>query len=184
MSRREKYKKICVICGKSFECPPSRNIVTCSPECRVEYSRRNHTGFKYSEESKAKIRKARLEHERNKEMQAAATKAAQQSPKAGKFIENVHAIDWHLVSPDGVHYQFHSLRNWLRENGKKFFDVDPDTKQFDNVISGLSRVKKSVMGTLPPGQRPGYRHKGWTVIPTEQDINNKINKSFKHNHTL
>lgn len=117
------------------------------------------------------MRKARLEHERNKEIQAAATKAAQRSPKAGKFIENIHAIDWHLVSPDGKHYKFRSLRNWLREHGKRFFGVDPDTRQFNNVVYGLARVKKSMMGTLPPGQRPGYSYKGWQVIPIDDDTN-------------
>ena len=114
--------------------------------------------------------KVRLANEQCKEMQKAATEAAKKSPKSGRFESNVSAIDWHLVSPDGIHYQFHSLRNWLRENGKKFFDVEPDTRQFENVIYGLSRVKKSMMGTLPPGQRPGYTHKGWRVIPTDDDI--------------
>ena len=77
--------------------------------------------------------------------------------------------EWHLVSPDGIHYRFRSLRNWLRENGRELFGVEDDTRQFNNVISGLSRVKKSVLGTLPPGQRPGYTYKGWRVIPVEKD---------------
>ena len=164
-----KNKKKCVICGKEFECSPSRNIVTCSPECRAEYSRRNHKGIKYSQESRDKMSRIRLENERCKEIQEKATKAAQNSPKSGKFAENVHAIDWHLVSPDGVHYEFHSLRNWLRENGEDFFGIKENTRQFENVISGLSRVKKSMLGTLPTGQRPGYSYKGWSVIPTEYD---------------
>ena len=116
--------------------------------------------------------KTRLANPRYKEIQEAATKAAQKSQKAGRFEQNVHAIDWHLVSPDGVHYQFHSLRNWLRQYGKQLFNVDPDTRQFNNVIYGLSRVKKSMLGTLPPGQRPGYTYKGWQVIPTNDDKNN------------
>lgn len=163
-------EKKCIICGKEFRCRPSRNIVTCSPECRAEYSRRNHTGVKYSQESRDKMRESRLKNPRNKELQEAATKAAQNSKKAGRFEENVHAIDWHLVSPDGKHYRFHSLHNWLRNYGKMFFGVNPDTRQFENVIYGLSRAKKSVMGTLPPGQRPGYTYKGWQVIPTNDDI--------------
>lgn len=161
--------KKCVICGRAFDCSPSRNIVTCGPECRAEYSRRNHTGLKYSKASRDRMSKSRLENPRCKELQEAATKAAKSSPKSGRFEQNVHAIDWHLVSPDGTHYHFHSLRNWLRENGKHLFGVDPDTRQFNNVIYGLSRAKKSVLGTLPPGQRPGYTYKGWKVIPTKDD---------------
>jgi hypothetical protein len=26
------------------------------------------------------------------------------------------------------------------------------------------------MGQLPPDQRPGYTYKGWTVVPTGDDI--------------
>lgn len=47
--------KKCVICGRPFECRPSRNIVTCSQECHAEYSRRNHIGFKYSQAGGGKI---------------------------------------------------------------------------------------------------------------------------------
>lgn len=167
--------KKCVICGRPFECRPSRNIVTCSPECRAEYSRRNHIGLKYSQESRDKMSKSRLANPRCMELQKKATSAAQISPRSGRFEENIHAIDWHLISPDGKHYKFRSLRNWLRDNGKQFFGVSPDTKQFESVVSGLSRVKRSVMGTLPLDQRPGYTYKGWQVIPTERDIekNNK-----------
>ena len=32
-------KKICIICGKEFECPPSNKTVTCSNECRKEYAK-------------------------------------------------------------------------------------------------------------------------------------------------
>ena len=170
MSSRQRNKKICVICGRPFECRPSRNIVTCGPECRAEYSRRNHTGYKYSPESRVKMSKIRLENPRCADLRQAATRAAQNSPRAGKFVENVHAIDWHLISPDGRHFRFRSLREWLRKNGKKFFDVEPNTRQFDNVFYGLSRVKKSMLGNLPPGQRPGYTYKGWRVIPTEYDM--------------
>lgn len=161
--------KTCVICGREFACSPSRNIVTCGPECRAEYSRRNHTGYKHSQESRGKMSKARLKNERCAELQKAATDAAKNSPKSGRFEQNVHATEWHLVSPDGIHYRFRSLRNWLRENGRELFGVEDDTRQFNNVISGLSRVKKSVLGTLPPGQRPGYTYKGWRVIPVEKD---------------
>ena len=164
-------KKICIICGQSFKCSPSRNIVTCSPECRAEYSRRNHTGLKHSQETRNKMLKSRLRNERCVEMQKAATEAAKNSPKAGRFEQNVHAKEWHLISPDGEHYKFRSLRNWLRKYGNQFFGVEPDTKQFDNVVSGLSRTKKSVLGTLPPGQRPAYTYKGWKVIPTDDDMN-------------
>lgn len=171
-------KKICVVCGCEFPCAPSRNTVTCSPACRAEYTRKNHTGLKHSEAAKDKMRKTRLANARNAEIQAAATEAAKKSPKSGRSRENIHAIDWHLVDPEGRHYEFRSLYDWLRENGKELFGVEPDSRQYYNTISGLSRAKKSVLGTLPPGQRPNYTHKGWSVIPTDSDIRkSKIRKN-------
>lgn len=166
---RTKNRKTCVVCGRSFECRPSRNIVTCSQECRSEYNRRNHTGLRHSQEAKEKMSKSRKALRNCKDLQENATRAAQKSPKSGKFVENVHAKDWHLVSPEGRHYYFHSLRNWLRENGMCFLGVSEGTKEFDAAISGISRAKRSAMGTVPPEQRPCCTYKGWRVVPTETE---------------
>lgn len=70
---------------------------------------------------------------------------------------------------DGKHYCFRSLNFWLRENCEELFDCAPDSAQFRSITSGLSRVKRCVMGKLPPDQRPGYTYKGWTVVPTGDD---------------
>lgn len=162
-------KKNCIICGQKFPCPPSREIVTCSIECRKKYSSLNHKGMKHSVETKQKMSESRKTNVRCREMQALATEAAKLSPKSGRFKENIHAIDWHLISPSGKHYKFHSLRLWLRENSKELFGVEPESKQYENIISGLSRTKRSMLGTLPQNQRPNYTYKGWRVIPTSND---------------
>lgn len=39
---KEKNYKKCVICGKEYPCTPSRNVVTCSRECRLKYLSQNH----------------------------------------------------------------------------------------------------------------------------------------------
>mgnify|MGYP000311522779 CR=1 FL=1 len=41
---------------------------------------------------------------------ALGTPAAQKSPKSGKFLTNINAKDWHLISPDGKEYKFESKR--------------------------------------------------------------------------
>ena len=115
----------------------------------------------------------RRNNPRNIEMQKNATEAAKKSPKAGRFETNRAAIDWHLVSPNGEHFYIHSLSFWLRENCDKYFDVEPDSKQFFNIISGLSRVKRSMLGKIKEGQRPGYSYKGWKVIPTDYEQQQK-----------
>lgn len=164
-----KNTKKCVICGKEFFCSPSRNVVTCSKECRLKHISNTHKGMKMTSESRAKISSARKNLENASEIQRKATEAAKKSPKSGRFITNRAAIDWHLVSPEGEHFYIHSLYFWLRENCEEYFGVEPDSKGYLNAISGLSRVKRSVLGTLPAGQRPGYTYKGWSVILTEQD---------------
>ena len=171
--------KKCVICGKDFFCRPSRNVITCSPECRKIRASQVRKGSKRNDESRHKMSEIRKNNPDNAEMQKKATEAAKISPISGRFVTNRAAIDWHLVSPDGEHYYIHSLTYWLRENCNKYFGVEPDSKQFFNVISGLSRVKKSVLGTLPKGQRPGYTYKGWKVIPTEADKKQKKEERTK-----
>lgn len=164
-----KNVKRCVICGNEFFCSPSRNIVTCSHDCKIKYISQNHKGFKYTVESKQKMSASRLNNTKNKEIQAKATEAAKKSPKSGRFITNRAAIDWHLVSPDGKDYYFHSLSYWLQENCKELFGFDPGSKQFYNAVAGLERVKRSMLGKLSERQRPGYSYKGWKVIPTDDD---------------
>lgn len=161
--------KKCVVCGAEFTCRPSRNIVTCSRECRLIHIGQTHKGLKRSEDSKHKMSDVRRKNPNNLKMQKKATEAAKQSPKSGRFETNRAAVDWHLISPDGEHFYIHSLSFWLRENCNKYFGVEPDSKQFFNVIAGMSRVKRSMLGKLPHGQRPGYTYKGWRVIPTEYD---------------
>lgn len=52
--KNNRNKKICVVCGKEFECPPSGNI-TCSDECRKKYASIQHTGRKHSEDVKKRL---------------------------------------------------------------------------------------------------------------------------------
>ena len=171
--------KRCVVCGKEYACRPSRNVVTCSRECRLKHLSQIHKGSKRSEESKCRMSEARRANPRNMEIQRKATEAAKKSPKSGRFETNRAAIDWHLVSPEGEHFYIHSLSFWLRKNCKKYFDVEPDSKQFFNIIAGLSRVKRSVLGTLPEGQHPACRYKGWSVIPTDDDRKRMILRTDK-----
>lgn len=99
--------------------------------------------------------------------------AAKKSPKSGRFVTNVNAIDWHLISPEGKEYRFHSLQLWLRENGERLFGCKPDTKEFDNVRSGLNGAKRAMLG----GSYGCCTYKDWQVIPTSDDFEkNKIQK--------
>lgn len=157
-------KKICVVCGKIFECPPSDKTVTCSDECRRINARNRRSGKKLPEETRKKISESAKGRDMTG-MQAAGTAAAQASPKSGRFETNVNAIDWHLISPEGKHYYFHSLSFWLRENGFELFGCEPDSREFNNVRSGISNAKRAMLGK----KYPCCTYKGWQVIPTEYD---------------
>ena len=173
---KEKNYKKCVICGKEYPCTPSRNVVTCSRECRLKYLSQNHKGLKMSAATREKMAESRKKVPNSAEIQRRETEAAKKSPKSGRFITNKAAIDWHLVSPEGEHFHIHSLAFWLREN-HEMFGVEPDTREFKNVISGLSRVKRAMLGKIGDGQRPCATYKGWSVIPTDYDLE-KLNKDL------
>lgn len=157
-------QKTCVICGAIFNSPPSAKKVTCSSECQRKYAKIRSTGRKKSSEVKRKIAEAAKDRNMTA-LQKTGTEAALKSPRSGRFETNVNAVDWHLVSPDGKHYQFHSLMHWLRENGKELFGCEPDTREFNNVRSGLCGAKRAMLG----GTYRCTTYKGWQVLPTEQD---------------
>ena len=166
--KAERNIKICVECGKSFECPPSESTVTCSSKCRKLHAKKRQTGKTLSEETRKKISSAAKERDMT-DLQPIATEAAKKSLKSGRFETNVNAKDWHLISPDGKHYQFHSLSFWLRKNCRELFGCEPDSQGFNNARSGLSGAKRAMLGKKTKGQRPCCTYKGWQVIPTETD---------------
>ena len=154
--------KKCVVCGTEFRCPPSAKKVTCSKECSRIRKRETHKGKKniWSEESKRELAE-RGETENLK----LGTKAAKKSPKSGRFETNVNAIDWHLISPEGAEYKFHSLNFWLRENCRDLFGCEPDSREFNNVRSGLSGAKRAMKG----GTYGSTTYKGWKCLPCEEE---------------
>lgn len=97
--------KTCVICGKLFPSPPSSKTVTCSAECRRSRARNASTGRKYRVETREKLSEKAKERGVPCDLQAAATKAAKNSAKSGRFKTNVNAIDGQIVSPEGKHYK-------------------------------------------------------------------------------
>ena len=162
--RQQRNIKICVECGRQFESPPSDKTVTCSPECRRIHARKRQTGKVHGKETRSKISKSAQGRDMS-DIQMIGTEAAKSSPKSGRFETNVNAKDWHLVSPDGKHYYFRSLSHWLRENGKELFGCDPDSREFNNVRSGLSGAKRAEQVS---GRYRCCTYKGWRVL-TDND---------------
>lgn len=158
-------KKVCLMCGKEFESPASDKTVTCSDRCRKEYARIRKIGKPLSDNTRKKISNKSKGRDLSK-LQPIAVEAAKQSPNSGRFETNINSIDWHLISPEGKHYYFRSLNLWLREYGKELFGCDPDSREYNNVRSGLSGAKRAMLGK----NYPCCTYKGWQVIPTDNDL--------------
>ena len=158
----------CIICGKEFKCSPSDKKITCSNECRRKRISDIAKGKPHPWSDDAKKRLSKKGQTENLKL---GTEQAKKSLKAGRFETNVNAKDWHLISPSGKHYKFHSLNFWLRENCEELFGCLPDSKQFKNTRSGLAGAKRAMLG----GTYTCTTYKGWQVIPTEEEI-----KKAKH----
>lgn len=90
-----KNRKICIVCGRVFACPPSDKTVTCGPECRRKYAAMRRDGKPLSAETRAKISAAAKGRDMSG-IQVVATKAALISPKSGPFETNISSKDWIL----------------------------------------------------------------------------------------
>lgn len=167
-------RKICVVCGKEFFAPKSSKKVTCSDECRRKHSADVKIGREFSAETKRKISEKSKGRDTS-EIQPLAVEAAKNSPLSGRFETNINALDWHLISPDGKHYQFHSLNFWIRKNCKELFGCEPDSREMKNASSGLSGAKRAMLG----GSYGCATYKGWRVIPTDADIEKAKEISMK-----
>lgn len=162
--RASRNIKICVECGRPFECPLSEKTVTCSTECRRIHAQKRQAGIIRSAETRRKISRATKGRDMS-DLQAIAVEAAKVSPNSGRFETNTNAKDWHLVSPEGKHYRFRSLNFWLREHCREFFGCEPDSRGYINAGAGLRNAKRAMLG----GKYPCCTYKGWRVIPVEED---------------
>lgn len=160
----------CAVCGKEFRCSPSDKTVTCGKECsRINKSRTHiQKSNSWNDESRKKL--SEIGQTENLKR---GTPSAMKNPKSGRFVTNANSKDWHLISPGGKHYKFHSLNFWLRENGERFFGCKADSNEFKNVRSGLSGAKRAMLG----GKYECRTYKGWKVLPTNDDVDLRKLKS-------
>ena len=148
--------KKCVVCGKEYKCPPTNNVLTCSPEC----SRKRRSELLKGKEFKAETRQKLSEKAKERgftDNLKKGTSAAMKSPKMGRFDTNVNAKDWVLISPEGKIYECHSLSNFVRQN-PEIFDIDGSEKECNRIINGLKTIKSHTkLG------KKGQSYYGWTV---------------------
>lgn len=157
--KENRNKKICVVCGRKFDSPPSDKTATCSKECRKEYAKQRRIGKPLSEDIRKKISDNAKGRDLSK-LQPRAVEAAKKSPKAGRFETNVNAIDWHVVSPEGKHYKFRNLRYWVRDNCS-LFGLDSTEENAHKIAAGLQHAKS---GELGKEYANTSMYMGWRII--------------------
>ena len=165
-----KTTKYCIICGKPFTRITSlaKHKVTCSPACKALRIKAMSTGRQFNEETRAKMsdsHKTEKAYEHLDEIRSASTEALLKDPRLGRFESNIHAIWWHLVSPEGEEYKFKNLSHWLRTTGYIYFGVDAEDHDIRLVRIGLQQAKKKTKKT---GRQ--FYYKGWAVIPTQTEL--------------
>ena len=146
-------EKTCEFCGEKFMWKPKAHLPGrfCSASCGAKYNQ--HNGIIPSPLSE------RQTHAR--------IKGVSKSPKSGPYETNVHAVEWHLISPRGKHYKFRNLKLFIRENEDLF--TDEELSVFGNgkqsrAYSGLARMNPNSKRT---SRQPKSWH-GWRCVnPTK-----------------
>lgn len=82
-------------------------------------------------------------------------------------IGDKNCIKWHIVSPEGDHYEFYNLRDWARNNCK-LFGFTQGMENANKIASGISQAKGALLGINSSNVKT---YKGWRIIieygPTE-----------------
>ncbi len=68
--------------------------------------------------------------------------------------------EWHLVSPDGTHYEFYDLSKWASENCQ-LFGFEKSRENALKIKAGISQAKGATIGT---NLKASKQYKGWKVI--------------------
>lgn len=148
-----RHRKICVVCGQEFACPPSDKTLTCSEGCSSERKKTTHTGLHYQWSEAARERRRQSGAQPD---QAKGTAAALRSPIAGPFETHHTAKVWRLLNLDTREvYVAQNLRKWCRDHAD-LFAPDP----WQNAAAGLRQVQRWLNQTAP---HKVTRWKNWTL---------------------
>ncbi|KXU39010.1 hypothetical protein AXE65_10815 [Ventosimonas gracilis] len=102
--------------------------------------------------------------EKSKANQPLATQAAKASPKAGRGIDNVHAEDWHLLSPTGDSYKVRNLYEFVRANAHLFPPADVVWKRQGGARGTGGEYCNATAGILNIKGGKAKSWKGWRMV--------------------
>lgn len=157
-----------MICGKTFQAPPSSNKATCSKACSAILRSRVQTGRRHpwDEGKKPHAREAAARTGNLKN----GTAAAMKNPLNQRGPQNREAKIWHLQDPEGNTVTVINLLDWARDHAKDCFGMEPTDANAHNIASGLRNIKRSMEGKLRRKDGRPYTvstYKGWTLVAWE-----------------
>ena len=131
---RGKVRAICEVCGKAYSVKLGVNSRYC-PNCRGAAGGAARTGkYRAATEKYAQMRKeyAREHADVMRTTAEKASKAAQNSPLAGRFETNINAKTWKLIDPSGNRHVCTNLSLFVRSR----------PADFPNTVSASSMFRK------------------------------------------
>ena len=131
---RGKVRAICEVCGKAYSVKLGVNTRYC-PDCRGAAGGAARTGkYRAATEKFAQMRKeyAREHADVMRATAEKASKAAQNSPLAGRFETNINAKTWRLIDPSGNRHVCTNLSLFVRSH----------PEAFPNTTSALTMFRK------------------------------------------
>lgn len=162
-----------MICGATFQAPPSSKKVTCSPECRSKRASisASKPGRKWSAEAKARRAADTRIMEQLSSMQEIATAAALERPDGRRGPAHRASKIWTLIDPSGNKIVVTNLLDWSRKNYDLFEppcdDVDAAAAR---ISKGFQAIASSMRG-VKSRKRQAYHYKGWSLdgIPSDKE---------------
>ena len=153
--------RVCVICGKSFECYPSDNKVTCSKDCRRERQRKITSARPIQWGEAARARAAARGQTQNLKI---GVEAVKKSPIAGRVATNKEAKIWILIDPSKNEIVIRNLLLWAREN-TELFGKPPGDKSAQQIAAGFKAIAQTMAGKrgAPGKPRGALTYFGWTL---------------------
>lgn len=183
--KRGRNQKVCVVCGKEFNAPPSGRKKTCSPECSSILRSQSQTGTKHawSDEAKKRYRQNAAHIQQAKEQVVEATKKAASLPEGQRGAQNRECKVWILKDPFGNIHRAVGLRPWARSNYELFEPASTDIEATTNrIASGLYAVAATLCYNSPSRQNnPTSTYKGWTVVSVrDKNANEQLQAMIEH----
>jgi hypothetical protein len=106
--------------------------------------------------------------EQQRALQPRLTELARASPKAGRGITNVQAVDWTLMGPDDRLHRVHNLYQFVRDNPGLFMADDVVWKRTGGKRGTGGEYCNATAGILNIKGGKAKSWKGWRLLPAEK----------------